>query len=422
MQTNTFNKNLVIVGISESVSGLGNWITMMAIFALLIFKGDGTIITSSGVFLAGLFPAFLFSPVAGFLCDRYDRKKLMIISEVLSGIVILGLVFTENIIIIYGLIAIQAITISIMSPARQSSVPALVPADQLTQANAFLQQLAGILKIFAPVLAGFLLSVVSPHTAIIFDVISFFLSALILTRLPALPPEKDNRESIISKPTKNQQNWYQRIIFIFKSSTGLKLLFTVTFFAIFVVIGFDVLSPIFIRDVLQGNEKIFGFSVGMIGLGTLAASIILMVNKKRKKYWDDLILGIGLLAIIPVGLVLVTIVNDLRYATWLLLGACFIGGVGNGFLVIQATTLLQILSPRENLGKLSGLFQSTAIFGQLCGLILIPLIVPNLLLMPDFFWVMTFLLIMLFVIMVFYTKIKRTQLAIPIPSENILEK
>ena len=233
MQTNYFNKNLVIIGISESVSGLGNWITMMAIFAMLIFKGDGTILTTSGVFLAGLVPAFLFSPVAGWLCDRYDRKKLMILSEVLSGVVILGLVFTENIIIIYSLVALQAVTISIMTPARQSSVPALVPEEQLTQANAFLQQLAGILKIFAPVLAGFLLSLVSPHTAIIFDVISFFLSALILTQLPALPAKKIDQKPIMDLQTNKKRDWSQRVFSIFNSSPGLKLLFTVTFGAIF---------------------------------------------------------------------------------------------------------------------------------------------------------------------------------------------
>ena len=190
----------------------------------------------------------------------------------------------------------------------------------------------------------------------------------------------------------------------------------------FVVIGFDVLSPIFIRDILSGNEKIFGFAIGMIGLGTLTASVILMVNKKRKKYWEDIILGIGLLAIIPIALILVTYVNNLQLATWILYGACFLGGIGNGLLVIQATTLLQLLSPRESLGKISGLYQSTAIFGQLCGLILIPIIVPNLILMPGFFGVMTFLLIALFIILIFYTKINRAQLVIPNQSDYILEK
>ncbi len=412
MQAKYFNKNLVIVGISESVSGLGNWITMMAIFAMLIFKGNGTILTTSGLFLAGLVPAFLFSPVAGSLCDRYDRKKLMIMSELLSGVVIVGLVFTENIVILYCLVAIQAITISIMTPARQSALPDLVLHDQLTQANAFLQQLAGILKIFAPVIAGFLLSLVNPHTAIIFDAISFVLSAMILTRLPSLPAGMPVRGKGAYPVDNAPTAWYYSIRSIFKASTGLKLLFTVTFCAIFVVIGFDVLSPIFVRDILQGNEKIFGFSVGMIGLGTLTASILLMVRKKKKNYWNDLIAGIALLSTIPLGLMLVSIVKDLQLGIGLLLGACFLGGIGNGLLVIQATTLLQILSPRDNLGKMSGLFQSTAIFGQLCGLILIPIVVPNIILMPAFFGVMAVLLMMLFLVLFFYAKTNRTQLAI----------
>jgi MFS family permease len=301
-------------------------------------------------------------------------------------------------------------------------VPALVSEDQLTQANAFLQQLAGILKIFAPVLAGFLLSLVSPHTAIVFDVVSFFLSALILTQLPALPAPNAETKKSSNNQAKNVNGRYPMTLSLFRASGGLKLLFTVTFCAIFIIIGFDVLSPIFIRDFLLGNERVFGFSIGMIGLGTLIASVILMLNKHRKKYWTDLIVGIGLLAIIPIGLVLVTLTNNLKAATWLLFGACFLGGVGNGLLVIQATTLLQLLSPRENLGKLSGLFQSTAIFGQLCGLILIPLLVPNFITMPGFFVVMTVLLIVLFAILLVYTKMNETQLMLPSHAEIILEK
>ena len=119
------NRSLLIIGASESVSNTGNWITMMAVFAMLVFKGSGGVAQSSGVFLAGLIPTLLVSPFAGWLLDRFDRKWLMISSELFSGLIILGLVFTSNLFLIYAILALQAVSISIMTPARQAVVPDL---------------------------------------------------------------------------------------------------------------------------------------------------------------------------------------------------------------------------------------------------------------------------------------------------------
>ncbi|HEX9013800.1 MAG TPA: MFS transporter, partial [Anaerolineaceae bacterium] len=165
------NRPLLILGISESVSNTGSWVTMMAVYAMLVFQGKGGLAESSGVFLAGLLPMLVFSPAAGWLCDRFDRRKLMIGSELLSGAVIGGLIFARQPAVIYALLALQAVTTALMTPARQAVVPQVVPPEELTRANAFLQQLAGIIKIAAPSLAGLVLTLLSPHQAIILDVV-----------------------------------------------------------------------------------------------------------------------------------------------------------------------------------------------------------------------------------------------------------
>ncbi len=144
-------------------------------FFIIVFRGGGGVNQSSGVFLCGIIPTLIFSPLAGSLCDRFDRKKLMILSQIASGLIISGLIFTDNLVLIYLLLALQAISMSIMTPARQSSVPALVKPEELTVANAFLQQLSSLVKIYSPMLAGLILTLVSPHRPIL-DVLSFAIS------------------------------------------------------------------------------------------------------------------------------------------------------------------------------------------------------------------------------------------------------
>ncbi len=368
------NRSLLILGVAESVSGIGNWITMMAVFALVVFRGDGTIAQSSAIFLAGLLPTLLVSPYAGWLVDRVDRKRLMIVSELGSGLCVAGIIFTEQLVLVYLLLALQAVSMSVMAPARQAAVPDIVGRDRLTQANAFLQQLAGLVKIGAPILAGALLSWVNPHTAIVLDVVSFALAALILSRLPALPPQRRaTPDATTPEPADHPGSTAAAVL---RQSPQLRLLFTTMFLSIFVIIGFDILAPVFIRDVLGSDESFFGLVIGLVGLGTVGVSIVLMLRKGQVNQWRDILLGLFLLGLIPASLWLVTWQGSPTQARTLVALFAFVGGIGNGLLAIQIGTLLQLLTPAAVLGRVSGLFQSTVIAGQLAGIVITPLLVP----------------------------------------------
>ena len=397
------NRSLMIIAASESVSNIGNWITMMAVFAMLVFKGNGGVAQSSGVFLAGLIPTLLVSPFAGSLLDRFDRKWLMIVSELFSGLIILGLVFTTNLVLIYAIIALQAVSISIMTPARQAVVPDLVPRQELTRANAFFQQLAGVIKIGAPMLAGLILAVINPHMAVILDVISFGLSAMILSRLPALPPHTETArqeapasEGAAAPAAAGSSQVKMKLTQLLKDVPRLRLLFVMTFLVIMVIVSFDVLSPVYVKDILSGNEGLFGTMVGLIGVGTLVASILLMLQKGEPKPWRDIILGGMFLALIPGTLAAAASISNPGLALGLTLVGCLVGGFGNGLVVIQAGTLLQLLTPPAWLGRISGVFQSTAVAGQLVGIVLTPILVPGLLSMPIFFLLATAAMLLVF--------------------------
>ena len=378
------NRSLLTIGFSESVSNIGNWITMMAVFAMVVFKGEGTVAQSSAIFLAGLVPTLFASPLAGWLLDRYDRKWLMVGSELTSGIITTGLIFTRQLELIYAVLALQAVSISLMTPARQAVIPDIVPQEDLTRANALLQQLAGIIKIAAPILAGMILVVMNPHTAIILDVVSFAISAFILSRLPSLPAhheeEKPEVRSIAaaSRPKTGLTG-------VILQNPFLRLLFISTFLAIFIFIGFDVLSPLYTRDILSASEKFFGIMIGLVGFGTVVATFMLIMRKGNGDPWRDVILGLLMLAIIPISLALGTGIHDTQLARLLIMAGCLIGGFGNGLLNVQMITLLQLLTPAHLLGRLGGAFQFTAVAGQLAGLLVTPLLVPALMNYGNYF-------------------------------------
>jgi MFS family permease len=371
------NHHLLILGFAESVSGVGSWITALAIYALIVFRGSGDVLESSGVLLAGLGPMLLCSPVAGWLCDRFDRKRLMIASEVLSGLVVAALIFTTRLELIYALLALQAVAGSLMSPARQSAIPALVDRADLTRANALLQQLASLVKIGAPILAGGVLTVLSPHAALVLDVVSFALSALILTRLPALPP--GGRPAPATAAPAAVPAPGPSLAAGLRAAPRLRLLLGTGFAVTLTIMGFDVLAPVYTRDVLRGGEALFGTLIGLIGLGSVTAAAGLFWRKGARDPWADLVRGLALLGAVPLALTGAALLPDAGLARLLVMAGCLVGGLGNGLLNVQAGTLLQTLAPAGLLGRVSGLFQSMLVGGQLVAIVLTPLLVPTLL-------------------------------------------
>lgn len=372
-------REILILGFSSVVSGLGNWITMMAILSLLIFKGDGGVVESSGIFMAGLLPVMLASPLAGKLADRFNRKNLMMISELGAGATIAIIIFTEKLWLIYLSMALQALFIALMNPARQSALPQLVEnSAELEKANAFFQQLNAMLKILAPVIAGFLLTLMNAHQAIILDILSFGLSVLILSRLPNLYPmqeEELQKTDISRKPREEGDSALQVVL----RSAALRLLFSGAFFTVLIIVSYDILGSVYIRDVLQGTESMLGTVIGLIGLGSFAVSILIVLRKSSERYWQDLAIGNLLLSLLPLCMALGAFIQDPRWIKPIILGGAFLGGLGNGLLVIQFSTALQITAPRQMLGRISGYLEFTMIGGQMFSVILLPLLVPGIL-------------------------------------------
>ena len=387
---------------------------MMAVFSLVIFKGAGNVTESGLIYLVGLLPALIFSPVAGWLCDHYDRKKLMIISEVASGLAVSGIIFTESITLLYILLALQAISGSIMTPARQSSVPLVVDREHLTQANAFLQQISSVVKIFGPVLAGAVLAVMNAHQAVILDVVSYFLSALILLLLPKLIPTQQSRP--ISK-TDDKQKWTASFTELFHLDNQLKLLFGMAFMAILGIVSIDILASIFTRDVLSSGESYFGLLIGMIGFGTLIGAATLMLSKKASRPWRDVIGGFAIMAILPACMAAGYHIHNLTLIRIVTIPVCVVAGFGMGRKLVQDNTLIQTLSPASMLGRVSGLYQSTIIAAQLAGTILTSALVPLLIPVDVYFGLVALLILAVsFVGLIFLQRAKSTkksQLEVP---------
>ena len=133
--------------IATSLSSLGDWLSLVALLTLALdLAGKGAAAQSAavgGVWLTSLLPALLLGPLAGAVADRLDRRLNMIVGDVLRAALYLSLVlnltlgFANELTWMYTVQFLASCASLFWTPAKDASVPNLVPPDKLEQANQY---------------------------------------------------------------------------------------------------------------------------------------------------------------------------------------------------------------------------------------------------------------------------------------------
>jgi MFS family permease len=173
---------------AQSVSSLGSAMSMLAVtFAILALGGSAT---ELGVVLAaGTLPALLFVLLGGVAGDRWERRTILILADlVLAATVgtLAALMLTERAEIWHFLVAelVGGTAMAFTGPATVGLLPTIVEEDLLQQANSLRVSSWNLAEIGGPAIAGVLIAVGSPGWALAADALSYVVSAAFLVNLP----------------------------------------------------------------------------------------------------------------------------------------------------------------------------------------------------------------------------------------------
>ncbi|MFM1797133.1 MAG: hypothetical protein RL733_914 [Actinomycetota bacterium] len=120
-------------------SSFGDWLGLLATTALAQQLAGGDYATANfaiaGVFIARLLPSVILGPLAGVIADKFDRKKVMVIGDILRALLFLSIPIVGNYFWLYAAtVLIECVTL-FWSPAKEATVPNLVPKNRLENAN-----------------------------------------------------------------------------------------------------------------------------------------------------------------------------------------------------------------------------------------------------------------------------------------------
>ena len=179
------NDNYRNLWLGYVISQLGDWFNLIASAALVAtLTSTGTAL--SYLFLARFLPMFLFSPFAGVLSDRFDRRWVMIVSDLLRAVTVLCFLLVrtaDQLWLFYFLTVMQFVLSSLFVPARSAVMSNIVEKEELIAANALDSLTWSTMLAFGALLGGLATGFFGVTVAFILDVFTFLLSAWFVAKI-----------------------------------------------------------------------------------------------------------------------------------------------------------------------------------------------------------------------------------------------
>src|SRR5947208_8727072 len=280
--------------IGSLISDSGTWMQMMAQSWVMSGLTNKAILLGLVNFAAGL-PALALAPTAGSLADRFDKRKILIATQIAQIVLAIGLgflVMTGRIqiwhIIFFALLL--GIAFSYEMPAISALVPELVKRDEIAAAVALDRSVFHGSRLIGPSLAGFFVGWWGAASAFFTNALSFVALIAALISLPkrpmGTPEEEEQRRSGILEGFRYVRS--NRII--------VSLITLIALNTIFVFPAISVMLPLYVRDILHLGAESMGGLMAVSGSGAFLGSIGLfsVARENRLKFMGGNVAAIAL--------------------------------------------------------------------------------------------------------------------------------
>jgi DHA3 family macrolide efflux protein-like MFS transporter len=348
-RTSTFsvfrNRDFSFLWTGQLVSTIGNSLTSLAA-SIVVYRQTGSALSVGLMLMATALPTLFVGPIAGVFVDRMDRKRIMILADVLRAFLILLIPFLAaiNIAWLYILVMLTSAVGQFFDPAHASVLPEIASDDELAAANSFIAISSFGATAVGFAAAGLIASQFDIKWAFYFDTLTFLLSALCIYMVRIKPLEVEGDLSV-SSVVNNLREGVRFLV----DNTYLRSLLIITVPVLFAVGLWNTLLLPFSEVALHATEFEFGVQEGMTSIGFVLGSFLMarIANRLREGQW----IIIGYLIMGAVGLLYSQVVS-IPIAIGLVMIVGFINAPG----VIARKLIIQRQTPRELRGRVNSAF------------------------------------------------------------------
>jgi MFS family permease len=348
------NRNYRLFFFGQTASLVGTWMQVVAMSWLVYHLTNSALLLGLVGFFSQI-PAFFIAPFAGVFIDRWNKHRILVITQILSmlqalALAVLTLTGTINIWHIVALSLSLGFVNAFDMPARQAFVVEMVEKrSDMPNAIALNSAMVNASRLIGPAVAGILVALVGEGYCFLINAISFMavIAALLAMKIKKFQPARSGKNVL------NEVREGFRYAF---GSTPIRWLLILLGIISIAGMPYAVLMPIFAKDILKGSSYTLGFLMASSGVGALIGGIYLAARKT--------VLGLGKIlaaaaAIFGAGLILFGISKIL----WLSLAMMVFTGFGMLINIAAVNTILQTITEDDKRGRIMS-FYTMAFIGM----------------------------------------------------------
>lgn len=271
------NENYRKFYLAQTISSFGSRIYAIAL-TIYVYQLTKSAIGVATMLMLTAIPAFTLGPVFGVIIDKYNKRKLLIILNILSGIFTLLILLTDNFFYIYVVIFVTSLVGQVSGSTEKTVYTSVLPSKDFLVGSSIISVTKKVLHIFAPAIGALLITKMGFKAVIIINGVSFFIASgfFYLLRL-------NDEKQVLSKAKQSIGFWKSiREAFLYlKHSRSLAVLLVIVVLASYTAATSNTVMVVLVHDTLDLSSKHFGAISSFLALGMLfGASILPLLNKK----------------------------------------------------------------------------------------------------------------------------------------------
>lgn len=351
------NRRFLVILIAEAISSLGSQVTMVALPLTAVLVLHANALDMGLLSGASALPAVIFGLFAGVLIDRWPKKRVLIIANAISALVMLlvpsgyALAFLS----IPLLLAVRFVanTISVgESIGLTTMIPALVPTDQLAGANGRFGAVMSVTAMIGPAIAGVLIAAFTAPGAITVDAASFALAVMLVALLPHIPPAPIDHAAEGSVLDRLRAGFG-----FLRADPVMRPMMYVAIALNFFGAIFGALEALFIVGHLGVKPAWFGGALAAGGVGAIAGALLSAPIARR---FDLMTILTGAMVLFVIALGGISALHGAPLIVAIGFGGCnMLGGFGGAMVNVAISTHIQTATPPSMLARVMGVLIST---------------------------------------------------------------
>jgi MFS family permease len=273
-------RDFALVWTASLISATGDWILFIGL-PIYVYQLTGSTLATSAMFVAALVPQIVLGSVAGVFVDRWDRRRTMVVANLVLAIAILPLVLVrsaELIWIVYVVAFTESLLARFVRPAEAAMLPRLVEERDLVAANSLGAFAANTARLVGPTIGGIVAGVYGLGAVAVLDAATFLIAAglVMLVRTSGVPGRAaiaDASAAAVGRFRAFWREWVDGVALVARSRT-IRVLFLLAALASLGEGSFGVLFVVWVNQVIGGTALELGWFMTAQAVGGLLGGVV----------------------------------------------------------------------------------------------------------------------------------------------------